>query len=462
MRRAGPKAGPSPIPSGFWSGFWSGPRLFSTLAMGAVALGACRGGSSPEAPVYPSLSSEDDGVVRFELGAGGLETVNDDAWGGRSTLLFPPVLDSDAGPIEVEILGLDMSMIDYRGGLGWPSDSTDAGALINVGLYGSTTISYRIFSMVDGLLEERGYRQDPPVSKGLRAYAFHGYDGAEGPYGMHNSGLEEWGPEGDRGPNNTFDIRLHFTAGIVSAWVRMQSSLEWEAGGNASGAGCPLNVAINNAVPGTTDSVWSGDCRAAEPGQTGRPVGAWVPVQGGPWRATNQRHGVQLGISISNWEHADGPYRITWKNVVLRGPHDADARWSLGGGRAVAYGTGQSELDPRGAPAELTYVASAGSGAARDASIVSYRSSGFELSGEATHGVLITEKETRIFGTARVNGVTGYRYELTGISGTEADPDRFHLQVWNPYPSGRPLYTAFGSLEEGAIAVWPPPTTSAW
>jgi hypothetical protein len=57
--------------------------------------------------------------------------------------------------------------------------------------------------------------------------------------------------------------------------------------------------------------------------------------------------------------------------------------------------------------------------------------------------------------------VTGHRYEL-GISGTEAAPDRFHLQVWNPYPSGRPLYTAFGSLEEGAIAVWPPPTTSAW
>lgn len=452
MSRACPKACPGTIPSG-WR--WSHTGLAATLAVGAVGSGACEGGEAwpSEAAVYPSVSSEEGGMVRFDLGSGSLETVNDDEWGGTSILLFPPALDSDAGPIEVEILGLDLSTIDYRGGLGWPSDPTDAGALVSVGLYGSTTISYRIFSMVNGLLQDRGYPQ--AASKGVRAYAFHGYDGIEGPYGMHNLGLEEWGPEGDREPYNTFDIRLRLKEDTVSAWVRLHSSLEWETGGSASGTRCPWNVAINNAAPGTTDSVWSGECRAAQPGRTGRSVGAWVPVQGGPWRAANQPHRVQFGISVSNWEHADGPYRITWKNVVLRGPHDTHARWSLGGGRALAFGTGQSELHPRGAPAEFRYVASAGSGEARDAAVLDYRSSGLELRGEATHWVRITDEETRIFGTARVNGVIGHRYELTGISGREGDSDRFLLQVWDSYPSGRPLYTAFGLLVEGAIAVWP-------
>lgn len=432
---------------------WFG--LAAVLALGVVALRACGGSEagSSEAHVYPSVSAQNDGTVRLDLGPGSLETWNDDAWGGRSTLLFPPALDSDAGPVEAEILGLDLSLIDYRGGLGWPSDSLDAGALINVGLFGSTNVTYRIFSMVSGLLEDAGY--EPEASQGLRAWAFHGYQGDEGPHGMHNFRVEEWGPEGERGPYNTFDIRLRLEEGVVSAWVRLHASLAWASGSDDPSAPCPWNVAIDNAAPGTADRVWSGQCRGARPGRAGRPEGAWVPVQGGSWPVTRPPGSVQLGISISNWQHAHGPYRIRWQNAVLRGPRDAGARWAFGGGRAVAFGTGQSRIEPRGAPVELRYVAAAGSGQTSDASFFHYGSSRFEVSAETTSGVLISAEETRILGTARVNGTSGHRYELIGIPGTGDDPARFHLQVWDLMPANRPLYTAFGSLSEGGLTVWP-------
>lgn len=452
----GPPSPPESAPRRAWAllvrldAQWPRARLVAVLALSLLVLAMCWEAEPPPSgtDIYPSVSSEDGDVVRFEFGSGSLETLNDEAWGGRATLVFPPAVESGAGPIEFEVRGLDLSAIDYRGGLGWPADSADAGALINVGFFGSSNITYRIFSMVDGLLAERGY--DPSIDLGLRAYAFHGYDGAQGPYGMHNVGLEEWGPEDDREPYNTFDVRLRYEGGVVSAWVRLHASLEWESGGSDSGEPCAWNAAINDAAPGTADSIWDGRCRMLQPGETGRPVGAWVPVEGGPWRAPRDGGPMQAGLSISNWEHAAGPYSITWRNVILRGPRATGTRWSMGGGRALAFGTGESELDPRGAPTEFTYSASSGAAATRDASVLNYRSSGFELRGESTDWVLITAEETSFSGSARVNGQSGYRFEMTGIPGSGEAPDRFFLQVWNWKPD-RPFYTAFGSLTEGSI-----------
>jgi hypothetical protein len=86
------------------------------------------------------------------------------------------------------------------------------------------------------------------------------------------------------------------------------------------------------------------------------------------------------------------------------------------------------------------------------AALLSYRSAAFELDSRETRWVLIQGREVSIAGTARVNGIGGYTYELRAVA-VDTAPDSISLQVWGPVPGRRPHYAAFGPLEEGSLDV---------
>jgi hypothetical protein len=411
---------------------------------------------SDEPPAYPPLGairSFDGDVVRFDFGAGDLTTTGNDPWGSADSILYPGSVDIGRGPVELEVQGLNLANIPYTGDMGWPPDPTDHGALITVNLVASTTISYRVFSSVSGLIDL--VRDDRSMAEAgeFRAYQFQGYEGNMGPYGTHRMNLEEWGPPESRVEPNTLDFRLRYENGVVGAWVRLHASREWETGDAETGRQCPWNVAMNNALPETVDSIWTGECRVVRSGATGRPVGAWVPVSEGEWKASPQEGPASIGLSISNWQNADGPYRVAWKNVVLRGPRHAEAPSSSGGGRFRAVGSG-SVLQPRGELAEVSYDAIAAGEGRPARAFLRFRSSRIDLTSEATRWVLVMGSEVRFAGEARVNGSGGYRYELLGVS-VDREGGRLALQVWGPVPTRKPFYAAFGSLADGAMEIWP-------
>jgi hypothetical protein len=53
-----------------------------------------------------------------------------------------------------------------------------------------------------------------------------------------------------------------------------------------------------------------------------------------------------------------------------------------------------------------------------------------------------------IDGTAKVNGVAGYTFELAAL---DSNPDAFNLSVWSP--AGVTVYSAGGALHCGSITI---------
>jgi hypothetical protein len=427
---------------------------WARLVVLAAALAACEqtATSRTDDPLHP-LTARDATSAEYEFGSGTLATTNDASWGGRQDILFPAVVDSDAGVVELEIMGLDLSGIEFTGTMGWPVREDDSGAQVWASLLGSREVMYRIWSSLADLPEERDAdgRAIPPAQ--LRAYQLLGFLDDDGAWGMHRLAVEKWGPEGSRAPYNTIDVRVRLDGGLVTAQVRLHASLAWEEEGRASGAACPRNVAVNNAVDGTADSVWAGECRVEQPGASGRPVGAWIPVAGGPWTVPEPLGLVRPRLSVLNWQQAHGPYRVSWDNVILRGPPaPVPSSWARGGLRA--FGTGGAEVEPRGAWAELSYQATPQQDGVNAAALLRYRSTDFDLVSQETRWVLIQGREISIAGTARVNGAGGYSYEVRGIA-AESAPDSISLEVWGPVSGRRPHYAAFGALEEGSLEIVP-------
>lgn len=410
---------------------------------------ACAGTDAPrqDPEFYPVVSS-DAGVTRIEFGPGSLETTSDARWGGSAAILYPGVVDSDAGPIELEVQGLDLSAIEYGGDMGWPPDITDTGAMVQIGLIGSSDVSYRVWSNVEGLLDSI---EGEPSPRDYRAYSFQGYNGGRGAYGSHNMRLERWAPPESRSPYNTLDLRLRLEGGVTFAWVRLHASREWDEGGRGTGSACPWNVAMNNVIPGTADSVWAGECRVVAAGETGRAVGAWVQVAGGEWPVRTKPGVVQAGVTILNWQFADGPYRVRWRNVILRGPRDPLVASSQGNGALRPWGTGRSEIEPRGAETQFSFHVTEPGAGVQAGALLRYRASGFDLVSGETNWVRIAQDEVRVDGEARVNGQDGFRYELRGAAAVGDAPDSVSLQVWSPQSSVHPYYVGFGALAEGSI-----------
>jgi hypothetical protein len=420
-----------------------------------VVLAILSGCSDPSQDAEPEVrypvSAVDGGVTTYEFGPGSLETTDDEPWDGSAYLLYPPVWDTDAGAVTVEVLGLDLSGIQYGGDLGWPPDSTDTGALVQTLLTGSSDVAYRVFSTLAPFERSRALNHD----EGWRAYQFSGFTDGEGPYGVHHLDLERWSPDASEPSYDTFDLRMRYADGLVEAWVRMHASRDWAEGETARGARCPSNVAINNAAPGTADSAWSGECTAAGSSVSGLAVGAWVPVESGAWRVIRRPGTARLMLFLGNWAFAEGPYRVTWANVIVRGPLDESFSHASGAGRLRVFGTGASEREPRGERASFRYLASV-RGPER-AALFHYEAPGFEVAADDAEFIDITAREVTLLGAARVNGRPGYSYEFTGTDAAGAEPDSLVLRVWGPVPSARPFFEGFGSIEEGGIEVVPAP-----
>jgi len=400
---------------------------------------------------FPSRTL-DRGLITYEMGPGGLETTNDAPWGGADAIVYSAVVDSDAGSVELEIRGLDLSRIEYRGDMGWPPDGTDAGAVVQVALMGSTEISYRVWSMVGDALDGTAWAGAQSPSD-FRAYLFQGFSGGEGPVGTHSLRPEPWGEPEVRSSYNTMDLRLRYDRQVVMAWVRLHASGEWHEGGSQSGAKCPWNVALNNVIAGTADSVWTGECRSVGSDGTGRAVGAWVPMVSGGWVPQAAPGLVQAGITISNWQHARGPYHVTWENVILRGRSGRVPSSATGGGLLHPFGTGGSQIEPRGKNAEFGFHATASGGSVHAAALLRYRAEGIELVSTTTNMVRIAGGVVELEGEAEVNGQGGFRYEFRGVAEGGDTADSVSLEVWRAWPSSRPYYSGFGSLIEGSVEI---------
>lgn len=436
-----------------------GGRVFVSTTICSMTAAACIAAcAEPDTPgsaqdLYP-VEFLDAGLLRLDFGPGSLQTTDDQPWGGVASVLYPAALDTEAGPVEFEIQGLDLSGIEYTGDMGWPPDSTDSGALVQASLVGSHEVSYRVWSSVAELLSPSDSAGPEALSPAdFRAYQFRGYLDNVGAYGVHSLRLERLGSPESRGPYNTVDLRVRYENGIVRAWTRLYASLEWDEGGRGRGGACPWNVAINNAIPGTVDSVWTGECRAERPGETGRPVGAWVPFAGGGWATSEDPRSVQIRLSLLNWQNARGPYSVTWRNVIVRGLPDSQVSSSTGEGVLRAFGAGGSEIEPRGEWGEFSYRATEQGVGVRPGAILRYRAPGFELSSEGTSWVVISANDVRFAGQARANGSSGYRFEFRGAVAAGSAPDSLSLEVWAPESLVRPYYTVFGSLHQGSVEV---------
>jgi hypothetical protein len=386
--------------------------------------------------------------VTYKFGPGGLETTGDAPWGGASSIVYPTILASDDHPVEVEVYGLDLSGIEYAGDLGWPPDGTDTGAMFQASLVGAGRVAMRVYSTLSefaaaGPLDHRD---------GFRAYRFSGHNGTLGPFGTHQLGLEPWAPDTSATSYDTFDLRLRYEGGLVQSWMRMHASRSWDEAERGSGARCPSNVAINNAAPESVDAVWTGECTAAGPDRTGLAVGAWVPLD--TWPVADRPGPARVSLYLSNWALAEGPYRVTWTNVRVRGVTEESVSASSGEGRFQAFGVGQSEREPRGEWASISYLASASPQLGPSASF-RYRAPGFEVAADEIEWMTVTPAEATLVGPARVNGTPGYRFEFLGVRAEGSESDRVSLRVWAPVPSIRPYFEAFGSLAEGSIELQP-------
>lgn len=418
----------------------------------ATLLSACDGPRPDELAdrSYPEVSVGPTAVVTYELGPGSLETTDDAPWDGSSHIVYPVVIATEVGPVEVEVHGLDLSGIEYTGDLGWPPDGTDTGALFQVRLVGSSEVAVRIYSSLaafapEGTLDHRD---------GLRAYQLSGFNDGQGPYGTHQFDLEPWGPNDSERSYDTFDLRFRYDDGLVESWVRMHASRDWDEGERDAGGACPSNVALNNVAPGTEDRVWAGQCTDPEPGSTGLAVGAWIPVEGGAWSVSDRPGPARVSLYLSNWALADGPYHVSWANVTVRGVPDESVTASSGEGRLRAFGTGRAEREPRGEWASISYLASY-SWQTPPSGLFRYRGPAFEVTTHEIDWLEVTASEATLEGPARVNGTPGYRFEFHGMSAEGSEPARVSLRVWSPVPSTAPYFEAFGSLAEGSIQVQP-------
>ena len=277
------------------------------------------------------------GPQTFEFGPGTVTTTDaTTGWGGYNSVTYPVFFDGSAGPITVKIYGLDLSAINYTGDMGWPPTSDDMGAFAGFGVTDSVNyLRYQVLSNMGGgkgIWDCQGagrYFNAPPHpnpcvtgdQNGYRSYLFQGWSSIEGNKGNHQTNAEQWG-NGSHPEYDTLDMWFNYSGGItktVTAWIRMHASWAWDDNNRTANWGWPWNPAVNNAAFGTADLVWDGTSIDEVPSETARVNGAWVRVYDGPWTTTADLSAVQPFVFIQNWQYANGPYTVTWSNLVVTG-----------------------------------------------------------------------------------------------------------------------------------------------
>ena len=436
----------------------------AALAAVVAVLGGCAAADdaadehewAAESLLYPRITAtEPAGAFIFEFGPGGLTTTDDERWAGTRAITYPPIFEPGEA-ITIEVRGLDLSGIRYTGDMGWPPDETDRGALVSLALAGTPGPEYRIYSSLQGrdVLWD-GRRIGPDSYAGYRSYVFQGRDADGKSRGGPRFSAEAWGGR-ERPEFDTVDLRLRYVHPSVSAWARLSASWSWEDGNRLAGAPCPWNPAINTAVEGTADSVWTGACVPGPAGATGRAWGAWMPSPGGGWRVGADPGTLQPRIAIFNWENAAGPYRVRWKNFVVTGVPARTVPMALGAGRVVPFGSARERaLLPAGDPARFSFLAVARAAGLRGGAQLHYRAANIDLVSTGSDWVAIEAARVSFAGTATLNGQDGFGYELQATDGGHpSGSDGLSIRVWRTGGSFEtPAYLAAGALQEGDIRI---------
>jgi len=250
----------------------------------------------------------------YTFGSGSLTTTDPTAaWGGYNSQVFGVGglgFNLNAGPVTIEFLGVNLGMINYTGDMGWPPDSTDTGATVQVGLLnpnaGGGWIRYNILSNMaggKGSWDNQGakYTNDD----GYRSYLFQGqYSTAPvgSVYGNSQYNAEKWGGDGS-GTNNdydTFDIKelvqkISPNTYTVTTWHRL-----WKASSIDEGVTWDWNPAKNAHNPLKRE---------------------YQMVFEGTWTADGGMNldEVKPFLAIQNWQYANGPYTFNWDSVKVAG-----------------------------------------------------------------------------------------------------------------------------------------------
>lgn len=429
---------------------WSLAPLLAAAVTGQIGCAPVDQDGAPAQQAFPRVTQQhDDGVVTFEFGPDSLRTTDTAGWRGTNSITFPPVFDPDAGPITVEVDGLDLSEIRYSGDLGWPPDSTDRGATVRISLIGQSRVTY---TAVSNLAATRtlwsGTSLDPSELSEYRAYVFQGAIGNDQVSWLHFK-PEAWGgpshPEYD-----TFDLRFRYADSKFFSWARLHASWSWEDGNRTAAYRCPWNVAINTAAEATADSVWDRTCSAVDSSQTGRVIGAWRAPPPDTSRNRADLGPMQARIAIANWARAYGIARVSWKNVVVKGVPLSGASIAAASGRLRPLGTARiPDLIPSGAEALFSFLVVGRSADHPSTALLRYRTSRLAVSNVRTDWVVADTASIQFAGEGMVNGETGFRYEVHATNATLSEPARFSIHITTF--DGLPYYTAFGRLSEGQV-----------
>ncbi len=431
---------------------WSLAPLLAAVVTGPIGCAPVDQDGARTKQAFPLVTQQnDDGVVTFEFGPDSLRTTDTAQWGGANSITFPPVFDPDAGPITVGVEGLDLSEIRYSGDLGFPPDSTDRGAIVSIDLIGQSEVT---FLETSNLSVTRtlwsGTSLDASELSEYRAYTFRGMIGPDQVSWM------QFRPEAWGGPSHpeydTFDLRFRYADSRFFSWARLHASWSWEDGNRTAADRCPWNVAINTAAEATADSVWDRTCSPDDSSQTGRVIGAWRAAP--PYTSQNRTNlgPVQARIAIANWARAYGIAQVAWKNVVVKGVPLSGVSIAAASGRLRALGTARiPDLLPRGAEALFSFLVVVRSADHPGTALLHYRTSRLAVSNVRTDWVLADTASIQFGGEGRVNGETGFRYEVHATNATPGEPASFSIHITTP--DGLPYYTAFGRLSEGQFTL---------
>lgn len=200
----------------------------------------------------------------FNFSGGSLTTTDLNPWGGYNSTVYSvggQGFDLNAGPVTVEVHGLNMGMINYTGDMGWPPDPTDTGAFAQVGLWNPGSGHWARYNVLSNMAgphprpgggtgkgswdnQTTGHWNDD----GYRSYLFQGFSSAGGgPFGNSQYNAERHGgPTGADFDYDTFDFKLtleKIAPGTyrVDAWHRLWKSSaidegafwDWNPAGNA-------------------------------------------------------------------------------------------------------------------------------------------------------------------------------------------------------------------------------------
>ncbi len=399
----------------------------------------------------PDAAGMPDRVEVLEFGPGVLHTTSNDSWGGDGVLSFPMVLSPSLASAEFHILGLDLSGIRYTGDMGWPPDSSDTGALVEIALPGPGEVLFRFYSSLDGRdTLWNGYRIASDGYPLYRAYRVEARD-REGLFARHQFATEGWGENRDR-EFDSFDLRIRHDGMSVSAWTRLRSSWSRENGEWHSSRPCPQNPALNTAVSGTVDSVWIGECAQ---GIGGEPLarGAWIPIGMKTFPDGQRVHSTSLEIRIRNWRYARGPYHVAWDDVIGIGVDDIGEAVVVGRAELEHVSLGELMEQVATGPRAIVALRAMPADAYRTASAhLRFTSGAFELT--ATSRDLVRSDPSRLSfaGPAVLNGQSGYRVDAVLDRGADGDHDVFRLQVFSAGGGNAvPVYSSVGRVRAGAI-----------